>query len=216
MLQRALSKKILARPFTVYSNQHIKMSQMIDGRQHDYDGFISEYDDATKGYLQKRWTTKKEIWPKMYIQDPVPNTESSLETQKLGYLREIPNLDRVKQQYERGLINTQYVMGCNLENHFKPFLDTVLDKIVMNGDVVPMKDSKKDEKLKSHAKSLYRRFFYGDNLSKMEIVIEKQYLLGKQVKNAQYLRNERSFFASVWTRSEQKRGQDVVNWIDKD
>ena len=218
MLRTQISKRLqtLNRQFTVYSNQHIKMSATIEGRQHHYDGFINEYEDATKAYLQKRWTKKKEIWPKMYIEDSVPNTEASLATQKLGFLREHPNIDQVKRQFERGLINTQYMMSCNLEKHFKPFLDTVLDKVVMNGDVVPMKDSKKDEKLKSKAKSLYRRFFYGDDVSALELVIEKSYLGSKQVKNATYVRTDRPLYASVWTRSEQKRGQDIVNWIDKD
>jgi len=151
------------------------MNSIIDGKEHHYDSGIHEYDDATKAYLQRRFTAKKEIWPKMYIQDPLPSSLPSLDTQKLLFLRTRPDLDTLKDQYERNNISTQYIMNCNLEESYKPFLDTVLSKVTLNGDTVPMKYSKKNEALHQKSIDLYRRFNYGDDLSPIELVIERIY-----------------------------------------
>ena len=205
-----------ARYFTVYTNQHLKMNTIIDGREINFDGGINEYDDATKAYLQKRWTKKEEIWPKMYIQEPVPETEDSLDTQSLPYLKKNPSLDTLKQNCDRGVINSQYIISCNVEEHFKPYQDTVLDRVVLNGDVAPMEECKKDEELRSKSVDIYRRFFFGDDLSPLELIIEKHYLVRKQLKNAVFMKTYRPMYNCTWTRSEQKRGQSVVNYMDKD
>lgn len=201
---------------TVYTNQHLKMQTILDGREYNYDGGIHEYDDATKAYLQKRWTTKQEIWPKMYVQEPVLDTEQSLATQNLPYIKKVPSIETLNSMHDRGNINSQYLIGCNFEEHFKPYLDTVLDRVVLNGDVAPMEESKKDEKLRSKSIEIYRRFFFGDDLSPLELVIEKNYLVKKQLKNAIFMRTHRPMYNCTWTRSEQKRGQSIVNYIDKD
>lgn len=166
---------LLIRNFTVHTNQHFKMSRIIQGKQTHYDANVHGYDDTCKAYLQKRWTTKQEIWPKMYIQDPVPNTESSLATQSLVYMKNRLDLKNMEALAQRGIINSQYIISCNLEEHFKPFLDTVLDRVVMNGDVPQMAYQKQNEELQDKSVKLFRRFFYGDDLTDLEVFIEKQY-----------------------------------------
>ena len=73
------------------------------------------------------------LGPKIYTEDPIPGTESSLRTQKLAYLRNLEHVDELGRQKERGRINTQFIMQVSFEEYFKPFLDEVASTVVING-----------------------------------------------------------------------------------
>lgn len=69
----------------------------------------------------------------MYATDAVPGTELSLTSQKLCNLRGLEDLDMLERQARAGDINSQFILSVMLEDHFKPFLEEILNKVVMNG-----------------------------------------------------------------------------------
>lgn len=100
---------------------------------------------------------------------------------------------------DRGRIDSQFIIGVTLEDHFKEFLDEVCSKIVRNGyfttfylyfrDTPSLKDLKRHEELKEKALKLFRIFYFGENMSSLERAIEQRYLLAKQEKYIAYLRS---------------------------
>ena len=47
--------------FTVYSNQHQRPFEFIDGKKVIYDDNLNEYENTIQAFLDKRWTTKEEL-----------------------------------------------------------------------------------------------------------------------------------------------------------
>jgi len=119
--------------FTIYSNQHQKDAEFINGKTIRYDTNISEYDKAVKALLAKRWTTKEELPPKIYIIDPIPEVADSLESQKLVFMRKLLEPERLQRMHETNDMNSQYLMTTTLEEHFKPLCDEYLKKVLVNG-----------------------------------------------------------------------------------
>ena len=47
--------------FTIYSNQHQRSFEFIDGKKVTYDYNLNEYESTIRAFLDKRWTTKEEL-----------------------------------------------------------------------------------------------------------------------------------------------------------
>jgi hypothetical protein len=48
-------------PFTIYSNQHQKATDILGDKTVKYDINLTEYDKVVQAFLEKRWTTKAEL-----------------------------------------------------------------------------------------------------------------------------------------------------------
>jgi hypothetical protein len=182
MLLRNLTKQTpasIARNFTVYSNQPARISEIYGQKKFEYDYAIDKYPAHVKVFLEKRFIHKDEIWPKMYITQPVESTINSLATQTLPYLRDLEHVDDLGAQKERGRLGSQFILNVMLEDYFKPFLDEVSKKYVMNGDTVPMKDLQKDKEIKKKVVDLYHQFYFGAEMTPLERQIEFDYLSEK-------------------------------------
>lgn len=166
----------LSRNFTVYSNQPARDTEQYGQKKFIYDYSIHSYPAHVKVFLEKRFIHKDEIWPKMYITQPIQSTINSLATQTLPYLRDLEHVDEIGAQKERGRLGSQFILNVMMEDYFKPFLDEVSKKYVMNGDTVPMKDAQKDKELKKKVVDLYHQFHFGSEMTPLERQVENDYL----------------------------------------
>ena len=80
----------------------------------------------------------------------------------------------------------QFVMSAYLEEDFKPFLDEVMKKTVLNGDQVPMEMAKTEKSNRNKLISLYRTFFFGESISDLEYGIERDYIGEKIEKDLKF------------------------------
>lgn len=90
-------------------------------------------------------------------------------------------------------IDSKYIMSICCEQHYKGMIDRYLEKVLVNGSVVPFEEYKEYEKIKAKVFALYRKFFYGDHISMFERNIEKRYLAAKQKKWVRFLANPKVF-----------------------
>lgn len=90
-------------------------------------------------------------------------------------------------------IDSKYIMSICCEQHYKGMIDQYLEKVLMNGSVVPLQEYKEYEKIKAKVLALYRKFFYGDHITMFERNIEKRYLAAKQKKWVRFLANPKVF-----------------------
>ncbi len=180
MLNRSLQKSSriqqLAQRFTVYSNQPSRDTEQYGQKKFIYDYSTQNYPGHVKVFLDKRFIHKDEIWPKLYITQPIPSTINSLATQSLPVLRDLEHVDELGTMKERGRINSQFILNVMLEDYQKPFLDEVSKKQVMNGDTVLMKDHQKEKELHAKIVNLHNQFYFGQEMTPLERQVEKDYL----------------------------------------
>lgn len=171
---------------TIYTNQHIKAEAEYENKKYAYDFFLTNYDDLSRAYLTKRRTTKSEIWPKAYIMEETPGTEASLSKQALPYLKNLLDINTMGRMNDMGQLAPQFIMSALFEEGFKPFLDEVCRKTVMNGDQVPMEQARTEENNRNKLIELFRVFHYGDEMSELETLVERGYLQAKFEKFEKY------------------------------
>lgn len=114
----------------------------------------------------------------------------TFESQSLPYLKELMPIDTMGRMSDMGQICPQFVMSAHLEEDFKPFLDEVMKKTVLNGDQVPMELAKVERSNRNKLVNLYRTFFFGDPVSDLEFAIEREYVGFKMDKESRYLQTE--------------------------
>jgi len=203
-------------PFTIYSNQHQRDAELVGEKTVKYDSFLNEYDKAVKAFLAKRWTKKEELPPKIYIIDPVDEVKDSLNQQRLVFMKKLLEHERLQKMSDANDMNSQYLMSITLEEHLKPLFDEYLKKVLVNGQVVPMKKLEEYNQIVNDCKKVYMRFFFGDELTELEKDIESRYLLTKQGKYMKYLASERPQFKCIWTYTQQRRLEQMKNYISRD
>lgn len=172
---------------TIYSNQHIRAVAMYDEKVYTYDNYLADYDEMYRIYLNRRWITKAEVWPKAYIVEEAPGIHNSLSKQALPYLQQLLHVDQMGKMHEMNQISSQFVMSALFEEDFKPFLDQVCRKTVLNGDQVPLEQARSEESNRNKLIELFRVFHFGQEMSQLEAIIEKNYILSKEHKFHRWL-----------------------------
>lgn len=119
--------------------------------------------------------------------------EAAFDNQHLPYLKQLMDVDSMGRMSDMNQICPQFVMSANLEEDFKPFLDEVMKKTVLNGDQVPMEKAKTEEANRNQLISLYRRFFFGDPVSQLEFAVEREYIAAKMDKAAKFAQTKVSY-----------------------
>ena len=117
--------------------------------------------------------------------------ENSLKIQKLVNLTNLLNEERLLSLSKSDFIDSKYIMSVCCEQHLKPMLDQYLQKVLLNGQTVPMNEYQKYMLIKYKLLALYRVFFYGDPITLYERQIEKKYLAEKQQKWYRFLSNKK-------------------------
>lgn len=116
--------------------------------------------------------------------------QHAFDAQSLPYLKELMDIDTMGRMSDMGQICPQFVMSAHLEEDFKPFLDEVMKKTVLNGDQVPMDQAKTERSNRNKLISLYRTFFFGEPNSDLEFAIEREYVGYKMDKEIRYLQTQ--------------------------
>lgn len=122
---------------------------------------------------------------------PLKSIDSTLKLQKLMNFKTLLNNERLLNFSKTAEIDSIYIISICCEQHFKGMIDQYLQKVLLNGRVVPMHEYNDYTKMKSKVLALYRKFFYGDPITFFERNIEKKYLAAKQNKWMRYLSNRK-------------------------
>lgn len=188
MIHNYIARKLFSD--TIYSNLPI-LSYVYNGdNKQVLDGNPFFYSNVIKTYLEKRYITKEEIWPKIYIKDPIEGNNKLFENQKLFYLRELLTDSELNNNLKKNNINTQFIMSCHLEPYFKQMADEYLNKVYINGCTISMEKYNEYIELKNYCNKQYYRFFFGDEVSELETYVQNKYLEDKKDKYISYAKSE--------------------------
>lgn len=80
-----------------------------------------------------------------------------------------------------------------------------MQKEIINGSVVPLIDKPKHDKIRSKNKKLHKIFYEGDQLTDLEVDIERMYINAKHDKVAAYAKRKSMRFKVRWTVSDLNR-----------
>lgn len=98
------------------------------------------------------------------------------------------------------------------EEFEKQLNEAVLQKVVMNGSVVPLIDKAKHDQIKERVSKLHKVFYQGDTLTDLEVDIERMYVNEKNEKMAAYTKRKSLRYKVRWTISDLNKHQDQVNY----
>lgn len=90
---------------------------------------------------------------------------------------------RLKRLYDQDAINSQFLHSIFCEEYEKNMIDEILQKRVMNGQVVPMIEKPKHDKIVDETNSWVKVFYQGEPLTDLEIDIQRMYLNAKVLKH---------------------------------
>lgn len=80
--------------------------------------------------------------------------------------------------------------------------EAILQKVIMNGSVVPFIDKAKHDKIKEKVDKIYNIFYNGDPLTDLEVDIERMYVNDKAEKVAAYSKRKSLRYKVRWTISD--------------
>ncbi|CAI2359543.1 unnamed protein product [Moneuplotes crassus] len=200
------------RKFAYIHNFHHPPAVYVNDKKHIFDWDISEYEPIVKAFLTRRWTTKREVAPKIEILTPLKGYRDSLYLQKLVPLERLLTEHHMVRAYESDSINTQYLMTIFCEEYEKNLYEAYHNKVLMNGQVPSLADYNEHEAIKKKADDLFDVFYNGDKLTSFERDIERRYLAAKFEKLSKYKKNKSERYKVRWTLSDINRFQEHDNY----
>jgi len=196
-----------------YHNFHHPPIMFVNGIKKEQDYNVDLYSPHIRAFLTKRWTSKREIPPKVAVMsDMGPGYRQIYQQQRLAFGEYMYDLKRLERLYDAEAINTQFLHSIYFEDYEKNMYTEVMQKKVMNGSVVPMLDKPKHDAIDKKIAGLTRRFYKGDKLTDLEIDIERQYMSQKFQKQGAYRDRKTMGNKTVWTVSDLNRYQDQSNY----
>mmetsp|Transcript_22847 Transcript_22847/g.28352 ORF Transcript_22847/g.28352 Transcript_22847/m.28352 type:complete len:141 (+) Transcript_22847:256-678(+) len=139
------------------------------------------------------------------MSDMGPSYRQTYQQQKLAYGEYLYDLKRLERLYDSEAINTQFLHSIYFEDYEKNMYTEVMQKRVMNGSVVPLLEKPRHDAINEKIEKLTKTFYVGDELSDLEIDIERQYLSQKFQKQAAYRDRKTMNNKTVWTISDLNR-----------
>jgi len=107
--------------------------------------------------------------------------------------------------FEAENLNTQFLHSFYFEDYEKNMYAEAMQKKVMNGSVVPMLEKPKHDKIEKQLNKMFKVFYKGDELTPLEMDIERQYLAYKYQKMTGYKDKAIMKNKTVWTISDLNR-----------
>lgn len=95
---------------------------------------------------------------------------------------QVVSLNMMGVLYEQMKISSSYVFTKFQEKHLKQLLVNYSGKVLMCGKMPPMKEVERYNRLAIKVIELYRVFYFGEQISELEQLIEAEYLGMKIVK----------------------------------
>ena len=93
---------------------------------------------------------------------------------------------RLEKLYKANNLNTTFLHSIYTEDYEKPVIEQCMQKMVMNGSVVPMIEKPKQDEIREKVKEWRHIFYDGERLSMYETDLERLYVQEKQVKNVKF------------------------------
>ena len=104
--------------------------------------------------------------------------------------------------FEADDVNSQFVQSVVSEEFEKPIHEAIMQKVVMNGSVVPLIEKTKHDKIREKVSALHKVFYNGDPLTAFEEDIERMYVNDKHEKVAAYNKRKSLRYKVRWTISD--------------
>ncbi len=208
---RSVSKLAL-RPFAYIHNFHHPPAVYVNNKKHIFDWDITEYEPVVRAFLTKRWTTKREVYPKIEILPTMKAYRDSLYLQKLVPMERLLTEQHMIRAYESDSTNSQYIMTIFCEEYEKNLYEAYQKNVLMNGQVVSIADYNEHEGIKKKADELFDIFYNGDKLTGFERDIERRYLAAKLEKMTKHKKNRSDRYKVRWTLSDINRFQEHENY----
>ena len=146
----------------------------VNGIKKESDFNTDLYSPHIRAFLTKRWTTKREIPPKIAVMADMGREYSQVyQQQKLAYGEYMYDLKRLERLYDAESINTQFLHSIYFEDYEKNMYTEAMQKRVMNGSVVPMLDKPRHDAINAKLDKLTKTFYVGDQLTDLEVDIER-------------------------------------------
>lgn len=80
-------------------------------------------------------------------------------------------------------MNSQYIMSVLCEEYEKQMHEAIMQKVLMNGQVVDMLDKPRFDRIRDKCNKMHKIFYEGDQLSQFEMDIERMYVADKVEKH---------------------------------
>jgi len=132
--------------------------------------------------------------------------------QRLAYGEFMYDLKRLERLYDAEAVNTQFLHAIYFEDYEKNMYAEAMQKRVMNGSVVPLLEKPKHDAIDKKLSKFTKVFYEGDELSKLELDIERHYISQKFQKFNDYNNRRTMKNKTVWTISDLNRYQDQKNY----
>lgn len=108
------------------------------------------------------------------------------------------SIDAMGREADMSQISPQFVLSAHFEEYQKPFLDEVVRKTVINGDVVPLAEAKQEQVNRNRLVELFRKFHFGDDVSLFEAKVEEEYIAEKVLKFQKLVQTNVSVLLPFW------------------
>lgn len=120
--------------FSFIHNFHSPSIYYLYNKEYIVDNTVEDYKNKfIKAFLNKRRTTKKEIPPKIQIVKIKKEYNNHFATQRLFPLYYLLNPTYIIQMADNNLMDSSYWLSIFFEEFEKNCLDSMLEKIIVNG-----------------------------------------------------------------------------------
>lgn len=172
--------------FSIIHNYHSPYIVWSNGANCIFDDNINEYNEYIQAFLEKRFTHKKEIWPKIKILKDLgkilKDYHNTFYVQITYPVHNLIPYAYMKHIHSHNIIDSGYVISRFFEEWEKPMYDAAFSKFFICGRVEFMEDAEYFKNLRTDVSNLIDVFYNGDKLTEFEREIERAYLTCKQNK----------------------------------
>ena len=185
--KRCFNLNKASKHFSITHNYHSPATLWVNGREYKFDDNLEEYSSYIQAFLNRRYTHKKEISPKIKVLKDMNNVlrdyHNSFYVQITYPTYNLFDLDYLRYMQAHKIIDSGYIISRFFEEYEKPMYDAMLTKFLINGRVEFMEDRELFYNYRQEINKLIKVFYDGDKLSYLEREIERAYLILKQSKN---------------------------------
>ena len=157
------------RSFSFTHNFHSPPHYYVNGVRYIEDYDLEEYEPAVRAFLTKRWTTKREVPPKVAILDDLGKEYSHVYyQQRLAPGDSLYTNTMMEKLYSTEQVNSQFMHALLCEDYEKSLIEEIMQKRVMNGSVPSQIDLPKQREIDDKTTALQKVFYDGEPLSDFE------------------------------------------------
>jgi len=180
--------KIQRKHLSIIHNYHCPKVLYSGMREFTYEEKTSEYNKYIQAFLNKRFTHKKEITPKISIINVPNGYHNTLYIQQSYPFYTLYDIQNMRFMKNLNVIDTGYIISRFFEEFEKPMYDAVLSKLIVSGRIEFMEDQSEFTQIKEKINKIVDIFYNGDVLSPLEREIERSYIILKMQKQNELMK----------------------------